>query len=256
MLAPWKLKDCLAEGGLGEGKSSDRKALYVLVVLCAAYGIFLCFNIVPALSHMDAAGYWAQGRLLAQTGRTWFVPASNLQYSDVHWLLVDENTGRIASRYPPGLPAAVAAVHLLLGPKATYYLSPLLATLSVLAVGLVMGRIGCSFCMPLAGMVLAVNRDFNEHALMFIAHLPVLCCYVWGLYLLLRWEQEKRGRFALAAGFLLGCIPALRHPDVLLSLSAGVFMLWPRRGWLDQQWKHVFLAILGGSVPLILFALA
>src|SRR5438477_11034286 len=48
-----------------------------LLVVLALYGWFLLHHFAPAISEPDDNGYFAQGTLLAQSGRTWFVPVSD-----------------------------------------------------------------------------------------------------------------------------------------------------------------------------------
>src|SRR5216110_3066532 len=71
-------------------------AVFAIVVL---YGIFLASHFAPAISEPDDNGYFAQGSLLLQTGKTWFKPESDAQYIGMHWLILPN--GNYISRYPP-----------------------------------------------------------------------------------------------------------------------------------------------------------
>src|SRR5689334_15776976 len=78
-----------------------------------AYAVFMATRFVPALSEPDDNGYFAQGSLIAQTGRSWFVAESDAQYVGMHWLLTPD--GKYVSRYPPGLAVVIAGVEKVFG---------------------------------------------------------------------------------------------------------------------------------------------
>ena len=99
------------------------------VVVLLAYAVFLAIHFVPALSEPDDHGYFAQGSLLADTGRTWFKTESDAQYVGMHWLLTPD--GKYVSRYPPGLAVAVALVDKVAGWKAAGAVNPVLGLLGV-----------------------------------------------------------------------------------------------------------------------------
>jgi hypothetical protein len=69
------------------------------VALIFGHFIFLMLHFEPAISTPDANGYFAQTRLIADQGRTWFEPESPLQYVGVHRLNTEGY--RYFSRYPP-----------------------------------------------------------------------------------------------------------------------------------------------------------
>src|SRR5439155_14396842 len=84
-----------------------------LVVLVVVYAALLWRGHATGISQPDDNGYFAQGSLLARTGRTWFATESDAQYVGVHWLLTP--AGTFVSRYPPGLAVVVAVVYALGG---------------------------------------------------------------------------------------------------------------------------------------------
>ncbi|MDP9176005.1 MAG: hypothetical protein M3O30_19385, partial [Planctomycetota bacterium] len=75
--------------------ASDRRRIWKspiwawagLGILLLGYVFFLHLRFAPAISEPDDNGYFAQATLLAQEGKTWFVPASDAQYIGIHWLL-------------------------------------------------------------------------------------------------------------------------------------------------------------------------
>ena len=92
------------------------------------YGVLLLARFEPALASADGNGYWKQGRLLAEDGRTWFELETPVQYVGFHWLQGAD--GRWFSRYPPGLPLAIAVFFKAFGYRGGLLLTPLLALLT------------------------------------------------------------------------------------------------------------------------------
>ncbi|HZZ44921.1 MAG TPA: hypothetical protein VFE58_18430, partial [Tepidisphaeraceae bacterium] len=72
---------------LGFGRMRGMWAGVAVGVWILAYAVWMGAMFVPALSEPDDNGYFAQGSLLAETGRTWFVGESDAQYVGMHWLL-------------------------------------------------------------------------------------------------------------------------------------------------------------------------
>jgi hypothetical protein len=61
--------------------------IFVLLLVLALHAIFLWQGFSPAIVIPDANGYWAQGSLLAQTGKTGFKPETDSQYIGMQWLV-------------------------------------------------------------------------------------------------------------------------------------------------------------------------
>src|SRR5207253_3276930 len=61
-----------------------RWAGIALGLIVHIYAALLLRGFAPAISQPDDNGYFAQGSLLATTGRTWFVPQSDAQYVGAH----------------------------------------------------------------------------------------------------------------------------------------------------------------------------
>src|SRR6476661_5631828 len=98
-------------------------------VVIFLFALFLLRHWGPAISEPDDNGYYAQGSLLARTGESYFRRESDAQYIGMHWLLMPQGT--FISRYPPGLAAAIAAVYVLAGWRASVLVNPLLAVLGL-----------------------------------------------------------------------------------------------------------------------------
>jgi hypothetical protein len=219
-----------------------------LALLVALHFGFLMSWFAPAISAPDDNGYWAQGSLLFETGRTWFRPESNLQYVGMHWLLTDD--GRYFSRYPPGLPVLTGAVQWLLGYKASVLVNPVLAALALVGFWLLLRRFVGPWWSLAGAFVLAVNPVFNQQALWCYAHMAVACCLIWGTYCLVRWSQGGGIGTAFLAGLVFGCIPTIRYPEALFALGVGVFLLWHRRSR-EGVWRHWAAAALGAAIPIV-----
>lgn len=219
-----------------------------LIVLMIGYAVFLSHFHSPAISHPDSNGYWAQGTLLAQTGRATFRPDSPVQYIGMHWLITD--TGFFVSRYSPGLPLAIALITRLSGSESSVLLNPVLAVLTLLGVFLLTRSLTGSGWGVLASLTLALNPVFNSHALSSISHMSVAALLVWGVYLLVCWAKHGRLLEAFGAGLLLGCIPAVRYPEVVFGLGVAVFLFWHWRAR-PRIWLHYLVAVCGALLPII-----
>src|SRR5262245_62123839 len=161
-----------------------------LAAILLVYALLLFTQYAPAISEPDDNGYFAQGTLLAQSGRTWFTPQSDAQYIGMHWLITPK--GHYISRYPPGLAVLIGAVYMVGGWKASLLVNPSLSVLALGGIYLLCRRlvaVGWALC---AVILLAANPTFVHHALSGDSHMGVTCCVAWGLYLLVRWAQEGR----------------------------------------------------------------
>ncbi len=213
-----------------------------------AYVLFLAARFEPAIVSPDANGYWAQGSLIAQQGKTWFTPESPPQYNGMHWLVVDGD--RYFSRYPPGLPLLVAAVYKLAGPDAGILVNPALALLSILGMWIV-GRLLFGKGWGVGAMLLlACNPMFNRHALQCDSHMAVTALLIWGLAGLFGWSRNRNRAFLFLAGVLLGAIPTVRYPEVLYALGIGAFLLlhWRSR---PRMWVDYLVALAGALIPIV-----
>src|SRR4051812_19706576 len=118
--------------------------LCLLLILIFYVLLLLARGFAPAISQPDDNGYFAQGSLLATSGRTWFTTESDAQYVGMHWLLTP--AGNYISRYPPGLAVVVAIVYLLAGYTAATLVNPVLSVLALIG----MYRLGRSLALPAA----------------------------------------------------------------------------------------------------------
>lgn len=225
----------------------DRWAIPFMAALLLAYAAFLAHYYAPAISHPDSNGYWAQGTLIAETGKATFRPQSPAQYIGMHRLAAD--SGLYVCRYPPGLPLAIALIARLFGPEASVLLNPILAVMTLLGVFLLTRSVVGSGWAVLASLALALNPVFNSHALSSISHMAVAALLVWGLYVLVLWSRRGRLIEAFGAGLLLGCIPSVRYPEALFAIGVAVFLLWHWRAR-QRAWLHGLIAVGGALLPI------
>jgi 4-amino-4-deoxy-L-arabinose transferase-like glycosyltransferase len=232
-----------------------------LVLIIAAFALFLMTHFSPATSEPDDNGYFAQGSLIAQTGKSYFFAQSNAQYVGMHWLLItndglpkpiypDKYVGGYISRYPPGLPVVIAVLYELFGYKAATLVNPILSILAL--VGMYqLGRRMLSPGWALVGVaLLATNPTFFHHALACDSHMGVLVALVWGVELLVGWSQHGKLWQIFVAGLVLGTIPTVRYPDALAALGICVFVLWHLRRF-PRIWLHLLVACAGAAIPIV-----
>ncbi|MBT3287165.1 MAG: hypothetical protein HN380_07440 [Victivallales bacterium] len=219
-----------------------------LLAMLVAYGGFCASRFAPAISCPDANGYWAQGTLLAQEGRTWFEPENVVQYTGMHWLITEE--GRYYSRYSAGLPVAIAAVVKTFGYRASVMLNPFFAVLALAGTYFLAKRLAGARWALLAPLFLAFNPTFARHALQNDSHMSIVCLLAWGLALLLAWSETGSLWRLFVGAVLLGAIPAIRYPEVLFGLGIGTFLIWRS---LDKRrpWLHWLVGGTGAILPLI-----
>jgi 4-amino-4-deoxy-L-arabinose transferase-like glycosyltransferase len=216
--------------------------------LLLLYSLYLARYFAPAISTPDANGYWAQGSLLAKTGRTWFTPASDVQYIGIHWLVAED--GRYFSRYSPGLAVPIALGYRLFGYAATVLINPVLAVLGLFGMFLLSRRLLGPWWGVFGALLLTVTPDYARHALQNDSHMAVTALLIWGMWLLLRWHQDGRWPDILGAGVVLGTIPAVRYPEALFALGVGGLLLlhlWRQ----PRRWPHALLGLAGALLPLL-----
>ncbi len=196
--------------------------LLLLALLMGGHLAWVLSRFQPAYSSPDGNGYFLQGRLLAQEGRTWLEPESPVQYVGVHWLVTPG--GKFFSRYPPGFPLLIAAAYKAGGPTAALLVNPLLATLTLLFLFLL--------CRPwigpwpalLASFLFALNPVAARHALHADSHTSATAFLVLGLWLLDRWARAPSPWKGAAAGLVLGFLPAIRYAESVAALGVWAFL--------------------------------
>jgi hypothetical protein len=217
-----------------------------LALVAAHFAFLMCF-FAPAISTPDASSYFGQAKLIARTGRTYIEPESPLQYVGVHWNHVGGN--RYYCTHAPGLSLLMAPVYKVFGPGPTVAMNPLFASLSLLGLFLLCRLWVGQWWALLAAAFMAVNPFANEHAHFGDAHSAVCFFLVWGLFLTVKWVQQRSVWQALAAGAFFGIIPTIRYADVFYLPAVAVFVLLNMRR--DRRsWAGLLAGVAGLAIPL------
>jgi 4-amino-4-deoxy-L-arabinose transferase-like glycosyltransferase len=221
-----------------------------IVLILLFHFLYLMRFFAPAISTPDANGYWAQGSLISKTGHTWFYPENDLQYINFHWHITE--SGKYYSKFPPGLPLLVGLIDHMFGFKASILINPVLAGLSLLGLFLFSRRLLGRWWGLAAVFVMAVNPSFNQQAIWCFAHMAVIFCLVYGLYLLAVWSDARRPWQIFLAGMLFGCVPAIRYPEALFLPGFALFLL-THYNIKEGISRHHIAALLGLALPLVPF---
>jgi len=220
--------------------------LFVFALVAVHFG-FLSVFFEPAISTPDANSYFVQARLIAQEGKTHFVPESPLQYIGFHWNHTKDN--RYYCTHAPGFSFVLAIVFKLFGPTAALLTNPVMASLSLLGLFFLCRLWAGNGGGLLAVALMAVNPFANEHALFGDAHTAVSFFLVWALFFLARWAKTYSAWCALAAGFCIGMIPTIRYPELILCPAFGIFVLFHYKN--DKAfWSSVFAGAIGAAIPI------
>ncbi|HUR60038.1 MAG TPA: glycosyltransferase family 39 protein [Opitutaceae bacterium] len=226
-------------------RSHGRVWTWAAIVLAALHFAWLYMHWAPAIMSPDANGYVAQARLIAEQGRTSFTPSSTVQYIGMHWL--ETPGGIFHSRYPAGLPLAMALAWKVGGLDAALLINPLLGSATVLLVFFLARRVTPGWAALVATAVVAVIPVANQHALDADAHVAATFCLVAGILALLHFGETLRPRVGFVAGLLLGLVPTIRYPEAIVGLTVAAWLLYfvrPR----TRFWP----AIVGAALPIAL----
>ena len=218
------------------------------VLLAAAHFVFLMWFFEPATSARDANAYFVQARQLATTGRPYVDVESSTQFVDYHWMPAGEN--RYYSKYPPGLPAVLAAAFKAGGPGAMMLVNPLMTSLTLLALFFLCRRWIGPWWGLAATALLALNPLANKHALYYDSHAACTFFLMWALLLIVNWSKTRRTLPLLAAGLLAGMIPAVRYSEVLFLPAFAMFALVMSRGRRDA-FRNIALFAAGAAIPIL-----
>lgn len=190
----------------------------------AAYFIFLMQWYQPAISTMDAHGYHNQAKLIATTGKTYMYPENDIQYVGFTWRK-HPNGDKYYALHPAGFPLMLAPVWRLLGAEAALLENPIMAALNVALLFLLCaGWFGPAPGL-LAAAIFASFPFVNMHALYGYAHTAAVFLALCSLCCIDIWRRTGSALAALAAGLLIGYIPAVRLMETLLIPGVVVFAI-------------------------------
>jgi hypothetical protein len=240
------------DGGSGGGESAgtSRWDLFLLLLL-GGHLIWIFSHFLPITVGPDAGGLFVQARLMATELSTGFRPESPMQFLGTHWMQTLD--GDFHSRYPPGFPLVLAVAYALGGPRAPFFLNPILAT-CVVGLTYLVGRRWIGKGMAFwAAFLVATLPILNRLALHGDAHVIATAVLLLGVWLLLRWEDKPSWLGAFLAGLAFGILPTVRYPEAVVGLGVITFFALQSR---PGRWSRGFLpAAVGASLPILLLGL-
>lgn len=198
--------------------------LIIISALCIFHFIFLLHFFSPAVSTPDAQGYFAQGKIIAKYGHSYFTPQNNLQYLGPHWYSLDGQ--KYFTTFPPGFPCLIAVAYKLFGVNSVFLINLILASLS-LAVFFFLCKNWLSNNWSLAAaFFLAINPFYNEHALFGDSHISLIFFFLMALLFLLKTIKTRNFIYGILAGLAIGIVPAIRYAEFALFFVFGGYILW------------------------------
>lgn len=223
------------------------RSLLPPVAIALLHLTFLGLHLAPAISTPDANSYFGQARRIARDGTTSFALESSAQFIGPHW---SQTAGRrYHCTHPPGFGLLLAMPYTLWGYRAATWVSPVLASLSLLAIFMLCRQWAGPRWALLATVLSALSPFANEHALFGDAHIAVQFLLLSALVCLARATRDGSSAWVLAAGLLAGAIPTVRYPELLYLPGLGLFViLMAHRGRLAPHSWLVFA--LGIALPL------
>lgn len=225
-----------------------RTPTILTVVLIAVHAAWIASLWGNAYVGADAPGYFVQGRMIADERAVVLTPDSPAQYISVHWL--PGGDGRYYSRYPPGFPVLISLLYDVGGPTFALIVNPVLTSLSLLFFVLIARRWTTPWAALAGAAVFASLASFNEQALLGFAHMAELAALLGALWLLDRWRDRPSWPNGLAAGLLIGALPAIRYPTALPGVALGVTALVLASRSRPHR-RAVWSVIAGAAAPLL-----
>ena len=211
---------------------------YVALAIVIALGFFWVTQAYWAPAHpgIDQNGYLVGGRVFAKTLSTGYKPDNPFQYVGGMWVMTDD--GWVYPKYPLGVPILTAACLWIggeaNGPAMTYLVSPICATVGIVAIFFFVREIAGSFAGVLAQLLLAANPITLTMANNPWSHAPALGFVLVGMTFLLWWWRYDGLWRGTIAGFLLGYAVLIRYTEGLLLLPMAVVALSKLR-WRDWR---------------------
>jgi len=198
--------------------------IIITLGLCIFHFIFLLYFFSPAISTPDAQGYFAQGKIIAKYGHSYFIPQNNLQYIGPHWHSLDGQ--KYFTAFPPGFPCLIAIAYKLFGADSTFLINLILASISLLIFFFL-----CKNWLPnnwslAATFFLAINPFYNEHALFGDSHISLIFFFLLSLLFLIQTIKTNNSIYGILAGMTIGIVPTIRYAEFVLCFVFGCYILW------------------------------
>ncbi len=198
--------------------------IIITLALCIFHFIFLLYFFSPAISTPDAQGYFAQGKIIAKYGHTYFTPQNNLQYIGPHWHSTD--TQKYFTTFPPGFPCLIAIAYKLFGANSTFLINLILASISLLIFFFLCKNWLSNNWSLVATFFLAINPFYNEHALFGDSHISVIFFFLLSLFFLMKVIKTDNSIYGILSGLTIGIIPTIRYAEFVLCFVFGCYILW------------------------------
>jgi len=228
-------------------------SLFVVIALTIlAWQARLVFgHLVQSCGGLDSAGYLGESQLLLAGHVTEPVPVARVLplRSDVATaaaaplgFVPAAVPFRIAPRFPPGFPIALAAARALAGASAPFFVPPVFGFGAVCCIALlVRARMG-AIAACLAAVMLACSPVFVDMALQPMSDAPA--AFWTTLAACLAWRARPR---AILAGIAIGMAILTRPPLALAALT--LLLVSPWQGW---RRASAYGAVVAGFVALLL----
>jgi hypothetical protein len=196
------------------------------LAIAIAFALAFCFVVVsftapaPGRPGVDENAYLVGGRMIAEHGTTGFKPSDDYQFVGAMWVRI--KSGWYYPKYPFGT-SLLNAVMILIGhPEWAFMVSPICASIAILAMFFLARPIVGSFYALLGMILLAMGPTTIQLAIIPNSHAPALCFVVCGMCLLLSWWRTGRWWVGALAGLSLGYAVTIRYTEALL-----LFPLYP-----------------------------
>jgi hypothetical protein len=236
----------LSRGIAAVGRLGSRFAPSIVVALFIVYGAVLITHRVDTAGGADSSGYlnqarlWREGRLIVSTPQPFENAWAPLGF--VH----GPRPQTMVPSYPPGVPLQMAALRLMAGERAPFFLSPLAAMAAILLLYRLARDLGFSpGWSAAAAALLALCPVFLFHAIQAMSDVVAACWALAAMVCAFRGGRDVR--FALLAGVCLG-VGVLVRPTQILLLPAIVAAMGLNR--------RALAALIAGGAPFALVQMA
>lgn len=218
----------------------------IVVVPGLVNGAFVAGG-ADSYGYVSQADLWVRGSLIVEQpfarDMTWSNAAATLAPLGYRPYRPDADGGDLVPIYSPGLPIMMAAFKRVGGPRAVFYVVPMLGGLAVWATYLMGARVAGRLVGLAAAVLLATSPPFLFELLAPTSDVPVTAWWAVALALLV---SERRGS-AFGAGLAAGAAILTRSNLVLLAAIPGLWLAW-RATWAGGSLRRALL-FAAGTIP-------
>lgn len=245
------------------GRSRVCSSLHVLfpwIVLACLVGCFFrlqVINFTPAYMESDPDGYLVLAKRIARGEALAFQPPNPFQYHSHVW--VENEQGLVTSKFAPGYPLVMAVFFLLLGDEGMFWVSPVMAALSLVGAFFLFRQWMSATASLLAVFTISINWYVLFYGGFLLTHATNLCLTTWGMCALWSWWRKPAVARGLAAGLLLGGACAVRYSSGVFGLAILIaalsVLLRQRRQWQRGDLLRSVVPLLPYAIVLVLLAI-